>query len=309
MNISDKLKNFKEKHKNKKWFIFFKNLLFGIASDDVTGAGAQLSYYFILAIFPFLIFLLSIISFTPLVGEEVLSSLFAILPGEARTVVSGIANELIATRSETLLSSSIILSLWTGSLGITGLFKSINKAYDVDETRPYWKHKLLSVVFTITLAALMIIVLSMLVFGEVIANQLFTFLGVEDLFYDFWQTIRFVVPLLSLITVFTGLYIIAPSTTKENRITLKYALPGAIFTSLGWVITSIGFAFYVRNFASYSATYGSLGGIIILLVWLNITNIIIVVGGEVNGALKRTNKEVKKANKEVKRNYENIIVE
>lgn len=294
MKLKERFNNFKEKHNSKAWFIFFKNLLIGIGEDEVTGAGAQLTYYFILSIFPFLIFLLSIISFTPLVGEEVLTSLFAILPGEARTVVSGIVNELIASRSETLLSTSIILSLWTGSLGITGLFKSINKAYNVKETRPYWKHKLLSVIFTVTLAALMIIVLSMLVFGEVIANQIFSYFGAQEVFYEFWQTIRIIVPLLSLVTVFTGLYIIAPSTTKNNRIKIRYALPGAIFTSLGWIITSVGFSFYVRNFGSYTATYGSLGGIIILLVWLNLTNIIIVIGAEVNGAYKITRRQISK---------------
>lgn len=284
MNLKEKFRVFKDRNQDKGWYIFLRQLIIGIGEDEVTGAGAQLTYYFILSLFPFLIFLLGIISFTPLVGEDVLTSLFSILPGEARTVVSGIANELIQTRSETLISTSIILSLWTGSLGITGLFKSINKAYDVKETRPYWKHKLLSVVFTITLAALMLLVLSTLVFGEVIANQLFNYLGVEDAFYVFWQAIRFVVPLLSLIVVFTGLYMLAPSTTKENRITIRYALPGAIFTTLGWIITSYVFSFYVKNFGSYTATYGSLGGIIILLVWLNLTNIIIVLGAEINGS-------------------------
>ena len=291
MAIKNKLKQFKDNNQDMGWYIFFSHLFKGIIEDEVPGNGAKLTYYFILSIFPFLIFLLSIISFTPLVGEEVISTLLSIVPTEARTVVSSISQELITSRSETLLSTSIILSLWTGSLGITGLFRSINKAYNVEETRPYWKHKLLSIIFTITLAAMMIMVLLTLVFGEVIANQVFQFLGVQDSFYGFWKTIRLLVPVISLVIVFTGLYMIAPATKKNNRVGLRYSLPGAIFTTLGWIIASIGFSFYVKNFASYTATYGSLGGIIILLVWLNITNMIIIIGAEINGAY-RSSKEI-----------------
>ena len=286
MGLKEKYTQFSQKNQGTGWFIFIKQLLIGIRDDEVMGAGAQLTYYFILSIFPFLIFLLAIISFTPLVTEEVLSSLLAILPGDARNVISGIVNELVISRSETLVSTSIILSLWTGSLGISGLFKSINKAYNTEENRAYWKRKLLSIIFTITLAVLMIIVLSTLVFGEVIANQIFAYFGAEAFFYRFWQAIRAIVPLLSLIIIFTGLYMVGPSTTKGHRIKFSNALPGAIFTALGWILASMVFSYYVKNFGSYTTTYGSLGGIIVLLVWLNLTNIIIVLGAEVNGALR-----------------------
>ncbi len=288
MHTKVKWSEFKSKNQKKPWFIFISQFLKNISKNEITGSGAKLTYYFILSIFPFLIFLLSIISFTPLVGEEVISTLVSILPNEAKSLISGIVNELVNSRSETLLSTSFILTLWTGSLGITGLFRSINKAYNVKETRPFWKHKMLSVIFTIALAALIIIVLLTLVFGEIIANQIFIYLGAEDFFYQFWRLMRIVVPLLSLITTFVGLYTIAPSTTKGNRIKLRYALPGAIFTSVGWILASIVFSFYVRNFSNYTATYGSLGGIIILLVWLNLTNMIIVIGAEVNGAYRKT---------------------
>lgn len=293
MHLKEKWSKFKEKNQNKPWFIFASQFFKSIAKNEITGSGAKLTYYFILSIFPFLIFLLSIISFTPLVGEEVIITLIAILPNEAKSVVSGIVNELVASRSETLLSTSFILTLWTGSLGITGLFRSINKAYNVEETRPFWKHKLLSVIFTIALAALIIIVLLTLVFGEIIANQIFIYLGAQDFFYQFWHFMRIIVPLLSLITTFVGLYIIAPSTSKGNRIKLRYALPGAIFTSIGWIIASIVFSFYVRNFSNYTATYGSLGGIIVLLLWLNLTNMIIVIGAEVNGAYRKMDEIIK----------------
>lgn len=295
--MKDKISNFKNKYEDKTWFIFLESLLKSIKSNEVSGAGAELTYFFILSIFPFMIFLLSIISFTPLVGQDVINSLLQIIPSEARGVVSNIALELANKRSETLLSTSIILALWTGSLGISKLFKYINKAYGVKEKRSYIFQKILSLIFTITLALLIIIVLLTLVFGEVIANKIFTYFGVSQIFSEFWQTIIMITPIISLILVFSLLYFIAPSTKKFASIKLRYVLPGAIFTSLGWIIASFGFSYYVRNFASYGATYGSLGGIIILLVWLNLTNLIIVLGAEVNGALKNTHKIINENNK------------
>lgn len=296
MHIKNRLNNFKNKHQYKSLYMFIKELFIGIRDDDIMAAGAALTYYFILSIFPLLIFVLGVISFTSLVGEDVISELLRILPVEARSVVSSIVNELVFTKSEALVSTSIILSLWTGSLGISGLFKAINKAYNTKESRSYFKRKFLSIIFTIALAILLIVVLTTLVFGELIATQIFDFFGAEAFFYRFWQGVRILVPMISMIIMFTGLYMLAPSTKRYERIKLRYAVPGAVFTTLGWIATSMIFSYYVRNFGSYTTTYGSLGGIIVLLVWLNLTNIIIVLGAEINGAYRIVNTKNAKSN-------------
>lgn len=288
MRIKEKVKDLKDEFEDKFFYIFIKKLFTGIVDDEVMASGAALTYYFILSIFPLLIFLLGVISFTSLVGEDVVTTLLRILPNDARNVVGGIVNELISTKSETLVSTSIILSLWTGSLGISGLFKAINKAYDTQETRNYFTRKFLSIIFTIALAVLMIIVLSTLVFGQLIATQIFAYFGAEEFFYQFWQTVRLIVPILSMVFMFTALYMIGPSTKKFGRVKLRFAIPGAVFTTVGWILTSLVFSFYVKNFGNYTTTYGSLGGIIILLVWLNLTNVIIVIGAEINGAYRTT---------------------
>lgn len=296
MGVKEKIKFFDKKNQNNFFYIFIKELIQSIGNNEVFLSAAALTYYFILSIFPLLIFILGIISFTSLVGEDIVSDLLRILPMEARSVVSGIVNELISTRSETLVSTSIILSLWTGSLGISGLFKAINKAYNTKETRNYFTRKILALVFTIGLALLLVVVLATLVFGKLITNKIFIYFNFQELFIYFWKIIRMVVPIISMIAMFTLLYMIAPSTKNIGKIKLKFAIPGAIFTTLGWIISSLGFSFYVSNFGNYTTTYGSLGGIIILLVWLNLTNVIIVIGAEINGAYQRTSLAMKTKN-------------
>ena len=145
--------------------------------------------------------------------------------------------------------------------------------------------KIVSIIFAIALVILIIVVLLTLVFGEMIGNLIFSYIGATDIFYHIWEFIRKVIPLISMIIIFALLY--KYSIMPKNRKSIKFihTLPGAVFTTVGWVIASKIFSYYVNNFANYSKTYGSLGGVIVLLVWLYITSIMIVLGGEINGTL------------------------
>ena len=164
MYVLNKLENLKKKlnkHRDKNWFIFLDKLLHGILEDEVPAVGGQLTYFLILSIFPFLIFFLNILSYTSIAQEEILENFLIVLPTETQILLKGIVREIVGYSSETLLSLGIILSLWTGSLGITAIIRAVNKAYDVEKRRPYWKLKGLAIIFTIALAFVLIIVLSM----------------------------------------------------------------------------------------------------------------------------------------------------
>ena len=286
MSIIENMNKKLHKHKEKKWFKFLNKLLHGIKDDEVPAIGGQLTYFLILSIFPFLIFFLNILSYTPIAQEEILDDFLIILPTETQILLKGIVKEIVGYSSETLLSVGIILTLWTGSLGITAIIRAVNKAYDVENKRPYWKLKGLAMIFTVALALVLIIVLSMLVFGKVIGNKIFAVFGATHIFYHIWDLFRVIIPLSSMIIIFALLYKFSP--TPEEGLNLKFTetLPGAIFAAVGWVIASMIFSFYVNNFGNYSKTYGSLGGIIILLIWLYIASIMIILGGEINGAYK-----------------------
>lgn len=290
------------KHKKTRWLEFLKDLHCRIKEDEVTAIGAQLTYFLILSVFPFMIFFLNILSYTSIAEEKIIDNLLIVLPLESQAMIKGIISEIIKARSETLISLGIILAIWTGSLGITAIIRAINKAYDIKEKRSYWKLKGISIIFTIALAFLLVIVFFMLVFGEVIGRKLFAWFGATHLFYHVWEFLRVIIPLTSMIIIFALLYKFSPSPNEKINIKLRHTLPGAVFTTAGWILASMVFSFYVNNFGNYSKTYGSLGGIIILLIWLYITSIMIILGGEINGAYAaiKENTGVEDCKKDVK---------
>jgi membrane protein len=271
--------------KNKS-IMFVDQLLYRIGDDEVLAIGAQLTYFLILSVFPFLVMFLNIISYTPLVREDVLLNLTQYLPLEVQKLINGFAVEIIKTSSQGLLSIAAIFGLWTASSGISAVMRALNKAYDTEETRPFYTSKLLSIFFTIILLLSLTIVFLTLVFGEVLGNRLFAYFGLTDIFLRLWSALRMLIPIVYMIFTFTVFYRFAPYTKNVHDVKLRNSLPGAIFTTLGWLTTSTIFSYYVNNFARYTITYGSIGGIIILLIWLYISSIIIVLGGEINATTK-----------------------
>lgn len=271
---------------NSNYAKFLKELIFRMKDDSVTAIGAQLSYFLVLSAFPFLIFFLNILSYTSIAREDVLHNIIVLLPLDTQRLIYTLLIETIVTSNETLLSLSAITGIWAASKGILALIRVLNKAYDVEETRSYLELRGIAVLFTIALLTLLVLVLLTLVFGEVLGNMLFDFLGITQNFISFWKYFRVTISLCSMIFIFTLLYRFIPSIKNDHKISFKYAVPGAIFTSIGWIITSTIFSYYVNNFGNYGKTYGSLGGIIVLLIWLYISSIVIIMGGEINATLK-----------------------
>lgn len=285
-NLKEKLINWLRKNKGKKWMLFLDQLMFRFKDDNVSSIGSQLAYYSVLSIFPFIIFLLNIIRYTPLASTEILNSLVSVLPLDTQTIITDIVTGIIDGSSGTLLSVSALAGLWTASSGIMHLIKAINKAYDYKEQRFFIKLRLVSVFFTLVLSILIVLVFISLVFGEVIGQKLFTLMHGSSLFEIIWPILRIGIALLFMFIAFILLYKFAPAFPKESRMTAKETLPGSIFVTIGWAVSSVLFSFYVNNFGKYSMTYGSLGGVIVFLIWLYISSIIVVLGGEVNATVE-----------------------
>lgn len=267
-------------------FIFLDQLIYRIKEDGVFAVGAQLTYFLILSVFPFLILFLNIISYTPLVRQDVLTNAVYYLPLETQAIINDFLSDIVVGSSQGLLSISAIAGIWTASSGVKPVIKAINRAYDYEETRSYFKIKLLSIIFTIALLFMLVLVFSTLVLGELMGRKIFSSIGKTDMFLKVWNNTRTIITLLFMVFVFALLYKYSPCVEDRKQIKLTSALPGGIFTTLGWLFTSIIFSYYVNNFGKYTVTYGSIGGVIILLVWLYISSIIIVLGGEINATLE-----------------------
>lgn len=267
-------------------FIFLDQLIYRMEEDGVFAVGAQLTYFLVLSMFPFLILLLNIISYTPLVRQDILINAIYYLPLDVQTIINDFVNDIVAGSSQSLLSVSAIAGIWAASSGVKAVMKAINNAYDYEETRSYFKIKFLSILFTIGLLVMIVLVFITLVIGELIGEKIFTLIGQTDLFLKIWDNSRIIISLAFMIFMFALLYKYSPCVEDRRQIRLTSTLPGGIFSTLGWLFTSVIFSYYVNNFGNYTITYGSIGGVIILFIWLYISSIIIVIGGEINATLE-----------------------
>ncbi|TJX14890.1 YihY/virulence factor BrkB family protein [Tissierella creatinini] len=265
--------------------IFFDHLAFRIVDDNIPAIGAQLAYFLILSIFPFMIVLLNIISYTSIVEPEFIYGAVQFLPMDIQNIIVGFVNDIVSSSSQSLLSIAAIAGIWTASSGVSPVIRAINKAYDRKETRSFFVLKGISILFTIALLALFLLVIIALVFGEFLGRRIFEFLGYGQIFLKIWENIRFIIPMIFMILIFALLYKFSPCSSIKRSIKLRYAIPGAAFTTVGWVFISLLFSFYVQSFGKYATTYGSLGGVMVLLVWLYLSSMIMVLGGEINATI------------------------
>lgn len=249
--------------------------------DDVPALAYQLAYKLVLGFFPFVIFLMTIIGYTTLNKLEILTGLSNLLPQEIYNLIKYIVIDLNNAKSGSLMSLSLIFTLWSASSGFNGVIKGINKAYGVKESRSFIKVRVVSLLCTLGMVFVIIIMGILLVLGDVIWNALAYNFNILTKLSSLWLLLRYIIVVFTAIFIFTALYTYAPS----KRLNFWEAVPGAMFSTLGLASVSIAFSFYVNNFGRYSIVYGSLGAVIILLIWLFLVSNIILLGGELNASL------------------------
>lgn len=246
---------------------------------ELFGRAAQLAYFFLLSLFPLLIFLVTLLPYLPLTQEDILAVVRDFAPEESMKIIESSINE-ISSKNIQLLSFGFIGTIWSCSSGINAIVRALNTAYEVKESRPFLIARGMAVLFTFAMVFVIVVALLLPVFGKLIGGYLFAKFGLSDEFLSLWDTLRWLVSSIILFIVFTGLYWIAPN----KKLTCISVIPGAIFATIGWELSSLAFSYYVSNFGNFSATYGSIGAIIVLLLWFYITGIVIIIGGELNAA-------------------------
>lgn len=255
----------------------------GFFHDDMPIFAAALSYHALLALFPFLIFLLTLLGALGL--EEFFAWLLhearASLPREAFQVVALVIGEVKGHRRVALLSFSILFAILAASTGVRSLMRSLAAAYGVAGHRPVWQSFLLSVLYTIGLAVLLTTAAGFVLLGPRTSQLVAGHIGLTAAAATFWIWLRwpFVVALL-LLTV-AIIYYLGPSVAQPFRL----VTPGSLIAVVVWGLTSFGLAWYVANFGSFGATYGSLGGVIVLLIYFYALAAVLLFGAEVNATI------------------------
>ncbi|EHY0680939.1 YihY/virulence factor BrkB family protein [Listeria monocytogenes] len=265
-----------------------------VGQNDVSGNAAQLAYYMLFSIFPMLLIAATLLAYLHIDKDSVFNMIKEFAPDQIMDFLEENLNNLLTQKNGGLLSIGIIATLWSASNGMNAVMKSLNKAYGVTNKRNYVVQRLLSMFFTLAMLATVGATLLLLVFGQQIGMFLINHLNFSEDFLSFWNNLRWTVTLIVIFVVFTFLYWVAPN----RRSTLISVLPGALFSTIGWTVASVGFAYYVNNFGNYSATYGSIGVIIILMLWFYLTGIILMIGGELNAtlAIRKKKKELGEIN-------------
>ncbi len=266
------------------WPELIKRTVKDSIQDDASGLAAQLSYYFFLSLFPALLFIVALASFFPLYNfnDELIRVLAPIAPAAVVALLQDQLTSLSNSQDGGLLSIGLLMALWSSSAAMVSVIEAMNRAYDIEETRPWWKVRLTGIAITIGLAVFILTAFALIVAGPWLADFLGREFGLAPAFTLAWKILQWPVVFLLASTGFGLVYYFAPDAEQE----WVWITPGALTATLLWLIASLAFRFYVVNVGNYDEAYGTLGAIILTLLWFYISGLVMVIGAELSAEIE-----------------------
>ncbi len=265
----------------------WKKVIAGINDDNLLGRASELAYNFILALFPFMLFLLALFgifaSRAAALKTNLLTYLSQVLPPSASQVLSHTLNEVTRNASNGKLTFGILLTIWFASGGMTAMISGLNGAYELKETRSWIKVHVIAVGLTIAISLLIILALATVLGGGYVANVVGSYYGLREITIVAWRAGQILVAIVFVTLSFSVIYYFGPDVEEQHW---YWITPGSLIGVLVWIAASFGFRAYLHFFNSYSKTYGSLGAVMILLMWLYVTSFAFLVGGEINAQIE-----------------------
>lgn len=251
--------------------------------DDMSSYAAALSFWVFFSLFPFILFLVTLLSFLriPDFFDWLVDQARTVMPEQATGQVEQIVGQIRAGASGGLLSFVVVVALWSASAAVRMAMYALNLAYNVEEARPAWKRYPLSIVYTVLLAAMVIVAVGLMLVGPQVMEWFAAQVGLGPLFVMLWAWLHFPVALLLLMIFVALVYYMFPNVDQPFR----FITPGAILAVIVWLAASLGFSFYVSNFAGYAAIYGGVGAIVVLLLYIFISVAVLLFGAEVNAEI------------------------
>ena len=258
--------------------------------DEMSTYASALAYQMLFSLFPFLLFLIALIGFLHLPDFfswlRLQSEL--VLPPQALDLVNPVIDQLQQSKGG-LISVGIVIARWTASAAVRLMMSAMNAAYDVPEGRPVWKRIPLSVVYTIGIAGMMLAAAALMVLGPQVMEWIASQIGVEEFIVTLWTILRWPVIILLLMVAVALIYYVMPD-VKQN---FRFITPGSVLAVVVWIVASLGFGYYVKTFADYNAMYGSIGAIIVLLLYFYISAAVLLLGAEMNAVIEHMSAEGK----------------
>jgi membrane protein len=261
--------------------------------DELLGRAAQLAYYALLALFPALIFLtalmglFSVESFMP----ELMSYLRDVLPADALTMVQRFLTQVAEGSGANILSLGALGALWASSSGVTAIMDALNVVFGVKEDqRPFWRVRLIAILLTIGLAGFVILSLGLVLYGPTIGRWIGDLMGFGVAFTWMWNVLQWPVIAGLMLMVVAAIYHICPDRPVKHW---RWMTPGSVFAVVMWLVVSLGFKAYVDNFGNYNKVYGSIAGVIVLMLWFYWSGMVLLLGGEINAEIEKAEAERK----------------
>src|SRR3954468_22074638 len=255
-----------------------------VVADDCLGLAAQLAYYFFLSLFPALLFLVAIVSFIPVAGllDAITTNLARVAPGEVLAIIQDQILKIAHEKNGGLLTIGMIGTIWSTSSGVNAIIDTLNQAYDIQEGRPWWKVKAIALGLTVALAIFILLSFGLILVGPTLAEKVAVWMHLGPAFAWTWKILQWPVVFALVALAIALIYYYAPDAEQD----WVWITPGSVIATVLWVLISLAFKFYVANFGSYNATYGTIGGIIVLLTWMYVSSLAILVGAELNAEIE-----------------------
>jgi membrane protein len=255
-----------------------------VIDDDVLGLAAQLSYYFFLALFPAILFLLALASFFPLYNltDDIGRTLGPLVSPQVLTLIQEQMQRLANNENGGLLTFGVAGALWSSSAALVSIVSALNRAYDIQEGRPWWKVRLVAIGLTLGVAAFVLVALALILVGPTLAQKLGEATGWGAPFEWAWLILQWPLALALMATGIGLIYYYGPDAEQD----WAWITPGAIAATILWLVISLLFKLYVANFTDYEGSYGTVGAVIVVLLWFYLSGIAILTGAELNSEIE-----------------------
>jgi membrane protein len=278
------------------WPELIRNTMREFSADDVLGLSAQMAYYFLFALAPAIVCVLALTSFLPFSSvQDLISSISGVAPPAVVEILRDQLSNLAQGGHAGALTFGLLVALWSSSAAMVAVISALNRAYDIDEGRPWWLVRLTAVLLTIGIAFFVVLAFALVMAGPALIDRLAAMVGMSDALTTIWSIVRFPIA-FALVALGIGLvFYFAPDAEQD----WEWITPGAVVATLLWLIASLGFKFYVANFANYNESYGSLGGVIILMLWFYISAVAVLLGAEMNAEIEHASPHGKEAGQKV----------
>lgn len=264
---------------------FVKILIKKTTENELMLMANALTYKLLIAIFPFIIFLMTLLGFSNLDIETYLIEVSKTLPKPIGNILIVFVKEVVQTKSVSLLSTSFLITIYSASTGFNSIIQGLNRAYEQEDTRNFIIKRGTSVMLVFIFAILVNCSLLIFIFSDYIEKLIIKYTPLEFIPYFLNSIFLYIFVALVLLVMVLVIYKISIS----KKVTLKSILPGATISVFSWLILSKGFNIYVNNFSRYSKIYGSIGSIFVLVIWINMISLVLLLGGQINAILEKTN--------------------